>query len=83
MATLWFETSRISRIFVPALRLVGDDGVARTDLLDDSLRQESFVLRPNELELDRRTAAVQYQDFHSLRDLLSSGGMMRNSNALI
>jgi hypothetical protein len=38
---------------VPPGRLVGDDGVARADLLDDALGQEAFVVHADELELDR------------------------------
>ena len=56
---------------VLALRLIGDDGVARTDLLDDALGQKAFVLHADELKLDGRTAAVQDQNFHAL--FISSG----------
>ena len=49
---------------VLALGLIGDDGVARADLLDDALGQEALVLHPDELELDGGTAAVQDEHFH-------------------
>ncbi len=49
---------------VLALRLIGDDGIARTDLLDDAFAEKALVLHPHELKLDGRTAAVQDEDFH-------------------
>lgn len=55
----------------PAFRLVGDDGVARPDLLHDALGQEAFVVHAHELELDGRAAAVENEDFHALS--ISSG----------
>ncbi len=38
---------------VAALGLVGDDGLARTDLLHDPLGQEDLAFHADELELDR------------------------------
>ena len=66
---------------VLALGLVGDDRVARADLLDDALGQEALVLHPHELELDRGTAAVQNEHFHEFTILLSRTRSRRGQGA--
>ena len=57
---------------VSAFGLVSDDGVARTDFLDDPFGQENLAFHADELELDGRTAAVEHENFHDPGHLLRS-----------